>query len=258
MQWLLAADSSDRPSVAEALEHPWLQQHQGHAATLSGPMLESLAGFANAPPITQSCLYVIAARTNVPQMKQFGDAFLSINVDGDGQVSREELADALSVAGHWWGPRIDVQRLFDAMDLDQSGSVSFTKFVAACIYGSFTSVEDLLVSAFTALDVARRGAVSVHDITGLFPRCDSPMLKHLPQNQWFGADEWVAYVAASCTLKVVAAPPKRAKQPAGFFDRFFCATPYHCNARDAEFVVEPCGRAAIGALFVPHRPVACI
>lgn len=250
--WLLAADGRDRPSIAEALQHPWLQQH-GHKATLGSSLLDSLANYANAPPITQSCLYVIAARTDVPQIKQFGDVFLSLDVDGDGKVSRDELSDAVGGAGHWWAPRIDAQRLFDAMDLDKSGSLNFTKFAAACLYSSYTSVDDVLASAFAALDVARRGALSVRDIVHLFPQCDSPMLRHLPQHQMFGADEWVAYFAVSCSLKVVAAPPKRVKQPVGFFDRFFCAKPSHCSVRDAEYIVEKCG-SPIGT---PHRPIAC-
>jgi len=198
-------------------------------------------------------LYVIAARKDVPQIKQFGDAFLSIDVDGNGQVSCDELADAVDAAGHWWGPRIDAQRLFDAMDMDLSGSVSFTKFIAACIYASFSSVEELFASAFAALDVARRGAVSVQDVARLFPHIDVPAMRYLPQNHWFSADEWVAHLAIGCSLKVVACPPKRARQPAGFFDRFFCTTPHRCDARGAEYIVERCGTPVA----VPHRPVSC-
>merc|ERR1719329_564232 len=116
---LLAANRIDRPSVAEALEHPWLQQ-RAQPAILGASLLESLSGFANASSIARSCLYVIATRKDVPQIKQFGDTFLSIDVDGDGQVSCDELADAVDAAEHLWGSRIDAQRLFDAMDMDLS------------------------------------------------------------------------------------------------------------------------------------------
>ena len=59
---------------------------------------------------------------------------------------------------------INVDSLLTAADLDHTGRINYTEFVAACLYARFVqrgSLEDLLRSAFEALDSDRDGLIQV-------------------------------------------------------------------------------------------------
>jgi len=223
VRWLLAPDSRRRPSAAQALQHPWLQMHKVQDSGLSTEILQSLAAFASAPATVQSCLYAIAARTDLPGARQLGEAFLATDADGDGHVSLNDLNAAINSAKKWWDPEINVRRLFDAMDLGKSGSISFTTFLAACSHGTFCSLEDVLTTAFEALDERRCGVLSVQGVARLLPRCSPRVMQRLPQDRNFTVYDWVACIQMSSQVAVRAVQPRprRASAP-GLFDRFFC------------------------------------
>lgn len=249
VRWLLSPDPRARPSVAQALRHPWLQQHKVQEVGLSSEMLQSLAAFASAPATVQHCLYAIAARTDLPGARQMGDAFLIADVDGNGHISLRELTEAINSAKKWWDPEINASRLFDAMNVDLCGSISYTMFSAACSHGTFCSLEDILTTAFGALDEHRRSVLSAYEVRRLLPGCDPRVMQRLPQDRRFDVDDWVACVQMSSQLIVRAAQPrlKRVTVP-GFFDSFFCTG---CHEKPmAEYAMAP-------VTVLPYSHVSC-
>jgi len=249
VRWLLSPDRRMRPSVAQALQHPWLQQHKVQEAGLSTEMLQSLAAFASAPATVQSCLYAVAARTDLPGARQFGDAFLVADVDGNGRISLKELTEAINSAKQWHDPEINVMRLFDAMNVNQCGSISYTMFLAACSHATFCSLDDVLTTAFEALDERRCGVLSAYEVARLLPRCDPRVMQRLPQNRNFNVDDWVACIQLSSQLAVRAVQPRSRRSTApGFFDRFFCTG---CQEEPlAERVMAP-------VTVLPYSQVSC-
>jgi len=249
VRWLLSPDRRMRPSVAQALQHPWLQQHQVQEVGLSNEILQSFAAFASAPATVQSCLYAIAARTDLPGARQMGDAFLATDVNGNGHISLKDLNDAIKLARKWSDPEINVMRLFDAMNLNQSGSISFTMFLAACSHSTFCSLDDVLTTAFEALDERRCGVLSAYGVARLLPRCDTRVMQSLPQDRNFNIDDWVAGIQASTRITVRAVQPRlarRASAPA-LFDRLFCTG---CHEEPPEHVMAP-------VTVLPYAHVSC-
>uniref|UniRef100_A0A7S1EYW1 Non-specific serine/threonine protein kinase n=1 Tax=Noctiluca scintillans TaxID=2966 RepID=A0A7S1EYW1_NOCSC len=192
---LLNPDPEQRLAAKDALNHQWLQEHKAASMTLTSEMLQSLAAYVDAPSLVRCCLYIIVARHGVPDLEKFGAAFLSIDTDGDGMISRDDLAKAIDQVSTWWGPSVCPDQLLNAADLDHTGCLNFTQFVAACIYSRHVigGQFDLLLSqSFEALDADRDGQVSVDDIRPLFRERDSPLLQRLPQDRPFGQGEWSA------------------------------------------------------------------
>lgn len=227
VRWMLAGVHGQRPSVAEALRHPWLQEHQPRADVLSDRLLESFVAFARAPTVTQHCLYVLAARTDVgeKEMRQIIKAFEVIDANGDGQISVEELARAVR-----WGLRgkqVDGHTLFSAMDVNRSGAVSFTDVVAASLTLSFASPEDVFSAAFHALDEERRGLFSVSDVQRAFPKCGPSVWQHLPCDRTFDLSEWVKLAVACCsTCRPIRLQPMRMHSAPGITSR---GSPEQCE-----------------------------
>lgn len=200
LRQLLHPDPNKRPTALEALDHPWLQQHMPPAPQLTTEIARSLAGYASAPAFARSCLLVVAARLGTADLEALGAAFLGADVDGDGKLSREELTEALGTvsSGWWWDPavEVDVASVFEAADLDRSGLLGYTEFVAACTYARHGSTEELVRKAFHALDADRDGRIAVRDLRGAFGERDAELLRTLPQDRQFGIAEWCACVEA--------------------------------------------------------------
>lgn len=197
---LLARDVVQRPYANQAANHPWCDKHKAAPAGLTRQILQSLANYAGAPPPVRCCLLAIAVRANRPDQDRIGSAFLSADVDGDGKISHEDLNTAVERARYWWDPDINATTLVHIANLDHTGGLSFSEFVAACMYDEEGSLEQIADDAFTVLDDDRDGNVCVEDIRKLFPELDTYVLKRLPQNRPFTREEWCRCFEASCAV----------------------------------------------------------
>jgi calcium-dependent protein kinase len=190
----LCVDPKQRPSAAQALSTPWIADHKDAPTAMTAEMIKSLVSYNEAPPIMRCCLYIIAARQGIPEFADFGAAFKSIDVDGDGKISAQDLASAVKGTTNWWEQGVDVNGVLEAADLDHTGGLNFTQFVAACLFAQNKkegSLDDLKRRAFEALDEDRDGSVQVEDIWTLFRERDAPLLMQLPQDRPFNMTEWM-------------------------------------------------------------------
>lgn len=188
---LLTSDFRARPDAAVALGHPWLQRYKAAPGALSTDMLQSLAAYATLPPLTWCCLYIIAARQGTPDLEKFGKAFVAIDTDGDGIISRDDLAHAV----RRWDSTVAVDDVVKVADLDHTGGLSFTQFVAAGLYARFAkegSTDNIMRISFESLDTDRDGLVRVDEIRRLFRERDTPFLNTLPQDRSFGLSDWIS------------------------------------------------------------------
>jgi serine/threonine protein kinase len=81
VQWLLEVDPRQRPTAAEALEHPWLAMYKPEAQKLTIAMAQSLVSYASASSASRCMQLIIAARLGVQDGDDFG-AVLEGNMIG--------------------------------------------------------------------------------------------------------------------------------------------------------------------------------
>lgn len=187
---LLQPDPKQRPQAGRAERDPWMTAHKSAPAGLTGEMLRSLAAYASAPPTVCCCLFAIAVRADVPDIEKLGKAFVSMDTNGNGKITRAEISAAVNRSRWWWDPEVDVWSLVKTADLDHTGGLNYTEFVAACLYANHSSLEELVRASFTALDSNRDGLVRLSDIRDLFRERDFAVLNQLPQDRPFNLAEW--------------------------------------------------------------------
>jgi len=195
VRFLLEVDPAKRPTATQALEHPWLQRYEPVQHRFTLDIAQSLSNYASLPSIARCCLLIIATRVDVPNLEMLGSFFLGADADGDGKLSREDLAGALAdVQQSWWswGNTVDVdaEKVLSAADLGHKGAIGYTEFIAACICARHGSFEDLVRQAFYVMDTDRDGLVSIHQVRRLFRERDTPLLDMLPQLRPFNQAEW--------------------------------------------------------------------
>ncbi|CAE8646398.1 unnamed protein product, partial [Polarella glacialis] len=171
---LMERQEEQRPSAAEALQSAFLEDHGPGQATLSFRSAKGLAGYSKAPRSVRLCLLLIAARLGDDEVKHFRRAFMRLDPSCRGSLSKETFVRCLltSFAGGRGclkrGP--DAEDVFHAADLNNSGSIEYTEFVAACLYRKFRSWSGrgLCSRAFGAIDSDADGLVKVADLQSLF------------------------------------------------------------------------------------------
>mmetsp|Transcript_32566 Transcript_32566/g.85579 ORF Transcript_32566/g.85579 Transcript_32566/m.85579 type:complete len:571 (-) Transcript_32566:452-2164(-) len=168
---LMKKNPKDRLSASEAVKHPWIQQqskvHQGDDASIAldkhQEVVESLVNFAEADDLKKLALEVIAFSTPPSKLEELRKLFQSMDTDDSGTLSFEEFKSAM--AQH---PEISLERLhqlFNKMDVSHNGEVDYTEFLAATVSSQTNMVARASIkSAFTALDRDGDGYITRMDL----------------------------------------------------------------------------------------------
>jgi len=152
--------------------------------------MDSLSGYAFASRWARRCMYAIAARTQPTDLKTFQSAFDEI-AHGDRWMTKEHLAESFFCAQRWCSSftHVDADLIFWAADLDGDAVLSFTEFVAGCLYSRLGPLDGWLVrEAFESMDKDGDGLLRAGDVIEFF----GELPPGLPTNRPFDVEEWCA------------------------------------------------------------------
>jgi len=171
---LLEKDASKRLSAAEALNHVWMKENAPKAkGTPLSTHVRSLRNFAAENELQKAALHVIAANLKDSVTDDLRDTFVSLDVNGRGVLTMEEIEIGFKKAGHGSIP-VDLQDLLASMNTDGTGLIKYTEFLAATLSLNEEAVmkEDVLKSAFNKLNMSGGGAITKGDLKQLLNESD--------------------------------------------------------------------------------------
>ncbi|XP_055389056.1 calcium-dependent protein kinase 6 [Condylostylus longicornis] len=157
---MLKKNPSERPSAAECLSDPWVLRARGNDAIYKALEI-SVEASTNLEVRS-------LARVRGPQIRQIIADFKRLDTDKNGVLSPEELKAGLRSCG--WRDS-DILRVQQALDLEGTGMIQFTEFLAAC-YTWRMSEMNVVWSAFNKLDQDRDGRITKEEFATLF-KCGS-------------------------------------------------------------------------------------
>merc|ERR1719436_1346067 len=97
------------------------------------------------------------------------EAFKAMDSNGDGKLSQAELHDALSSR---MSPA-ELDQMIQAIDIDGSGSIDYSEFLAAAFDRKLLFREDLCLQVFRALDRDSSGTISIEELHALLEDVDT-------------------------------------------------------------------------------------
>merc|ERR1719215_2419765 len=111
-------DERRRLTAEQALQHKWIKDKAPGAkkANLRGGIMDNLKKFSKQNKLKKAALHVIAGQLNQDQQKHLREMFLSIDANGDGMLSLDELRNGVEKSGIRLDP--DMQRLIQDLDAD--------------------------------------------------------------------------------------------------------------------------------------------
>lgn len=166
---LLMHEPNERPSANEAKQSIWLNmrltssvrtatEHDMDAAACS------LENYSMHKTLQKLALMVIAHKSNSEEIGYLRNVFKRYDKDRDGSITLNEFKQCLSKYNY---PDEYVAKLFYAADLDGTGELKYTEFLAATIESTDLVTEERLAEAFDRLDSDDSGYITVQDLRDL-------------------------------------------------------------------------------------------
>jgi calcium-dependent protein kinase len=161
---LLVKDPNERLTAEQALRHPWfkldyelVQSKSTVTCALEKSAHGSLERYANYSKLKRLALMVVAHKSTTDEIGHLRELFEQYDTERDGTVNLDEFKKSLrSIGKH----DSDIERIFKAIDLDGSGLIHYTEFLAATIEARGIIVEERLAEAFDRLDSDDSGFIS--------------------------------------------------------------------------------------------------
>lgn len=152
---LLTYDHDKRPTAEEALKHPWItEMSSGNVdANIAIGALTNLKTFRADQKLKQATFAFIASQLlSKAEKENLAKIFRAIDKNGDGKLSKEEIMEGYD---QFFGKNLDkndIEKMFDAVDIDKSGYIDYSEFVIASMNEKQLLTNEKLQQAFRMFD----------------------------------------------------------------------------------------------------------
>uniref|UniRef100_A0A7S1ZH63 Calmodulin n=1 Tax=Trieres chinensis TaxID=1514140 RepID=A0A7S1ZH63_TRICV len=172
---MLQVDSKKRPSARAALQHPWLNRVHQERSNASREILEDVqaamhryAGYSTLKKLT---LMVVSHKSTSGEIGFLHNVFRSFDSQQEGHITFPDFKEGLNNCGY---NEEELVEMFLGADLDGTGVLNYTEFLASTIEAQGTISEQRLADAFDRLDSDDSGYISKENLR--------EFLGHLPKN----------------------------------------------------------------------------
>lgn len=164
---LLVLSVDTRFTVEQALAHPWISDNDVLPDVPLPISIDSLRDFVGGDRLKKAVLMCIASQCSDADIKQLREAFVKLDVNGDGTLTLQELERGLASVD---GLSANVETIMSSMDVDKSGSIDYSEFLAATIDRSIYLQEERLYAAFKTFDIDGSGKISSTELSSVLGR----------------------------------------------------------------------------------------
>lgn len=164
---LLTYKQEERPSAADALQHPWIVELATIAVDDSAALsaLDNLKNFKVDSTMKQATFAFIASQLLTKNERDgLAKVFKAFDKNGDGKLSLTEVKEGY--LEHYGKVMSDeeVQAMFDSVDTDKSGFIDYSEFVVAAMNQDQLTSSEKLQAAFKMFDKDGSGIISGDEI----------------------------------------------------------------------------------------------
>jgi len=129
--------------------------------------MDNICKFAGQNKLNKAVSEYIAFRLKEDDVKDLIAIFKKIDVNGDGTISFAELKEGLKTINKVKNMNLkeeDLKELFSKIDLDDSGTINYTEFIAATMNQKLGKTKEQFYQAFKTFDGDKDGKLSYEEI----------------------------------------------------------------------------------------------
>eukprot|EP00831_Metopus_contortus_P022136 TRINITY_DN20054_c0_g1_i2.p1 TRINITY_DN20054_c0_g1~~TRINITY_DN20054_c0_g1_i2.p1 ORF type:complete len:274 (+),score=52.70 TRINITY_DN20054_c0_g1_i2:162-983(+) len=161
---MISKDVETRYNSDQALRHTWIRTTAGTSkGTLAPTIFTNMSSFKAMQKLKKAVLMYIATQTADKDVASLRESFISMDQNGDGRISLEELQEAMqkiNITGNY-------KELLESVDFDKSGFVDYTEFLAASLGNGIYLTEEKISTAFSAFDSDKSGKISAAELKSM-------------------------------------------------------------------------------------------
>lgn len=161
---MLEPNPAKRATADEILQHPWMREN-GIASDrpLANVIHTRMTAFAANNKLKRTAMKVIAAAMPAEEIAGLREIFKSIDADGSGTITAEELKAALTHKGGLLKEE-ELKALLELIDQDASGTIDYEEFIAATLSQHQMEKAENMAAAFRHFDTDGSGTISKQEL----------------------------------------------------------------------------------------------
>ena len=164
----LLCPAETRLSALDALSHPWITLHGSTQVTSSELIIttfQNLRSFHNSNKLRDAVQTYIATQcVSSYDTKELKEIFKSIDSNGDGMLSKEELLQHYVKVMGQENAEEEVNGIMKEVDTDSSGFINYTEFLKAAMSQRLLLSSQNLRKAFDLFDKDNSGTISAAEL----------------------------------------------------------------------------------------------
>lgn len=164
---LLLVDSDRRYTAQQALDHLWIRKWIEHAETAppGKEMLQavddSLLQYRHTSTLKKLALNLIAHKSTTQEIIALRNVFDTIDKSHNGTVDHDEFREGLK-RSRFSDEELD--QIFESIDVDKSGQIQYTEFLAATLEARGYLEEERIAEAFESIDRDGSGFIDKNEL----------------------------------------------------------------------------------------------
>jgi len=175
---IIEKDPEKRINVSEALSHPWIMrggQEEKEMVLSTAQALKQLH--------TKHSVHRALEEVAIQSLDEFDDKamrqlFDRYDKNGDGNITREELASALEDRHIYRETAIKIAReVLARTDTNQDCMIQFEEFKIAMLRNQLTQDEYRMHVIFSVLDSNKNGYISIDELVHCMPECEVELIQ---------------------------------------------------------------------------------
>ena len=178
----LLVPAKNRITAKEALAHPWilgLGTYPAPNPEFVDNALENLKHFSNLNKFRDAILVFISSQIVSSQdTKELRELFKSLDENGDGKLSVEEMKNGFRHMSHVINPDEYIEKIMKDVDTDGNGYIDYNEFLKATLDEHELYSTHNLKSTFDIFDLDHSGKISSSELQQMF------CLGNVQTNMW--------------------------------------------------------------------------
>ena len=168
---LLSYNPDKRPTAEEALNNKWLTSinNQGNKK-LSEYIISNLIKFRSTVGLQKATVSFLTNQISInEEIKKLKEEFDKIDINKDGEISKEELVKCLEVLYPSQEAKLRAEQIFKEIDFNDDGSINFSEFLTVNIKKEKLLNEETLDNAFKMFDIDGNGYITIDELKKTMP-----------------------------------------------------------------------------------------
>ena len=167
----------NRISAQNAIKHIWFKNLNIKERLTFLPfekikkVLEQIMKFKPKKTLQKLCLAYLVRNFNDESVNDASNLYLQIDYNNDGSIDENEFVMHLKEIIEKTGEKIDesyLKKVFENIDIDKSGTVEYSEFVAAGVKKELILKEQNLRESFDFFDKNKNGLINLEDLRVVF------------------------------------------------------------------------------------------